>query len=76
MKRQPLRINVLLLILMGYTAILTTFVVLACGTLTASQAYETVQAPLMALIGGTLAIAKDLVPSNDQKPSGKDGSGE
>ena len=55
------RWNVLVLVALGYGTICGIFAVLACGSLTAQEAYEVVQAPLMALIGGSLAIAKDLV---------------
>ena len=33
-----------------------------CSGMTAAAAYEVVKGPLMALIGGSLAISKDLIP--------------
>lgn len=32
----------------------------------AEEAYEIVKSPLMALIGGSLAISKDLIPLDDE----------
>ena len=54
------RWNVLALICMGYVAVLIVFgfVSFLSG---ATVAYETINSPLMALVGGSLAIAKDLV---------------
>lgn len=45
-------------------ALLVIFVLLVVDTdgMTASDAYEVVKGPLMALIGGSLAISKDLIP--------------
>ncbi len=36
--------------------------------MTAESAYEVVKSPLMALIGGSLAISKDLIPLGDSRP--------
>lgn len=61
-----IRWNVLLLVGMGYLVIAVLFGVLAAsGTMDSQEAYEIVQAPLIALIGGSLAIAKD--PVNPDK---------
>ena len=35
--------------------------------LTAEDAYEVVKSPFMALIGGSLAISKDLIPLVDRQ---------
>ena len=69
MKR--LRINVLALVGLGYLTVSGVFAALAFGELTAAQAYDAVQGPLMALIGGSLAIAKDLVSDADTDPKAK-----
>lgn len=57
----PLRKNVLLLVGMGYFMVLAVFIGIAWGCGTASEAFELVKSPLMALIGGSLALSKDLV---------------
>ena len=67
MKR--IRVNVLLLVTLGYGTVSGIFATLAFGDLTAAQAYDAVQGPLMALVGGSLAIAKDLVDDADQPPN-------
>ena len=58
---RPWRKNVLTLVGAGYGTILIVFGVLAAGELKAPEAYDAVQGPLMALVGGSLAIAKDLL---------------
>lgn len=55
-----LRKNVLLLMLIAYSALLIVFGVLAWQD-SPTKAYEVISGPFIALIGGTLAIAKDLV---------------
>ena len=56
------RVNVLILMAMGYATVLLVFGGMAwSSTLTAEQAYDAVQAPLMALVGGSIAMAKDLL---------------
>ncbi|MDE0354119.1 MAG: hypothetical protein OXK20_00440 [Deltaproteobacteria bacterium] len=65
---RPWRKNVLTLIAIGYVALLAVFFSIVWGEndggtqQTALSAYETIKEPLMALIGGSLALAKDLVP--------------
>ena len=63
MKRTPLRTNVLLLIGGGYVTLLVIFMFLVFEKtgMTAEQAYDIVKSPLMALIGGSLALSKDLI---------------
>lgn len=65
-----IRWNVLLLVGMGYLVITVLFGVLSySNAMNSQQAYEIVQAPLIALIGGSLAIAKDLVnPTSKTTP--------
>ena len=59
-----LRLNILLLVGMGYLTVGGIFATLAFGHMTAEQAYESVQNALMTLLGGSLALAKDLVSDN------------
>ncbi|MCY4283965.1 MAG: hypothetical protein OXC65_01340 [Thiotrichales bacterium] len=64
------RKNVLVLVLMGYGATLFIFALLMwVKDMDASGAYDIVSAPLMALVGGSLAIAKDLIGSEDEDSS-------
>ena len=58
----PYRKNVLILVGVGYsTLLLIFFFMMWPGGTTAEIAYEVVKGPLMALIGGSLAISKDLI---------------
>ena len=58
----PYRKNVLILVGAGYSALLVVFFFMMWpGGTTAEIAYEVVKGPLMALIGGSLAISKDLI---------------
>ena len=60
----PIRLNVLLLVGAGYLTVLVMFAAMVWkGTMKASEAYDVVKGPLMALIGGSLAISKDLIPA-------------
>lgn len=63
------RKNVLALVGMGYAATIIVFVALMAVNMSVSEAYDIVSAPLMALIGGSLAIAKDLIRSEDDDSS-------
>ena len=56
----PLRKNVLALMGIAYSILFLIFVVVAIFD-TPSSAYGIIGGPFVALIGGTLAIAKDLV---------------
>lgn len=68
----PLRINVLILVGAGYAALLIIFIAMVWpGGMTANDAYEVVKGPLMALIGGSLAISKDLIPLDDRGSEGR-----
>lgn len=59
----PWRKNVLCLVIAGYVTLLLIFGAMVWkGGMTAEAAYEVVKGPLMALIGGSLAISKDLIP--------------
>ena len=71
--KRPWRKNVLTLVASGYGTILIVFLSLAfSSTLSAEQAYDAVQGPLMALIGGSLAIAKDLLQLDREETSTPD----
>ena len=59
-----LRVNVLLLIGFGYATVLVGFVSI-CAVQGATEAYDAVKEPLMALIGGSLALSKDLLHADD-----------
>ena len=62
--RRPWRQNVLLLFAFGYLAVVVVFCLLAFGPqsdLTVAEAGDMVQGPLMALVGGSIAVAKDLL---------------
>jgi hypothetical protein len=70
-KKKPLRLNVLLLVGSGYITLVFMFIAMSWkGGMTAEDAYEVVKGPLMALIGGSLAIAKDLLSLDQSESSG------
>ena len=56
----PFRKNVLALMRIAYGVLFLIFAVAAVFD-TPSKAYEVVSVPFVALIGGTLAIAKDII---------------
>ena len=73
-KEVIIRWNVLFLMGMGYLLILIIFGASAFQeNITVMQAYARIDAPVMALIGGTIAIAKDLVEIDRSNKSGQDG---
>lgn len=60
------RWNVLALVAMGYLAVgvVAVSIVISAGEFTSDTimtAFDVINAPLMALVGGSLAIAKDLI---------------
>lgn len=59
--RLKLRLNVLILVLAGYAAVTAVFFGLTVNGINDAAAADIVNGPLMALIGGSLAIAKDLL---------------
>jgi len=73
------RKNVLMLVGMGYTLMTLVFVVLLFEEgMTVSDAYDVIDGPVMALIGGSLTVANNLIdgdspannhPENPQDPS-------
>ncbi len=61
-----MRWNVLYLMSAAYVVLLVMFAAMAfTKDLTAVDAWNMLEAPLMALIGGTLAISKDLIAGDD-----------
>ena len=46
------------------------FLVLEKTGMTAEQAYDIVKSPLMALIGGSVALSKDLIQLDDHEDKG------
>ncbi len=57
----PLRINVLLLLALAYGSLFGIFLVLVWNDVAATDAYDRISVPFVALVGGTLAVAKDLI---------------
>lgn len=69
-KKVILRTNIIILLLMAYGTVIILFLslVFVTKTLAAEAAWNMLEAPLMTLIGGTLAISKDLIhPGEDEK---------
>ena len=55
------RKNVLALLSMAYGSLLILFILMTAFGATSKEAYEVLGVPFVALIGGTLTIAKDLI---------------
>ena len=55
------RKNVLMLLGMAYGSLMLIFIVMICWGTTPKEAYDLLGVPFVALIGGTLTIAKDLI---------------
>lgn len=68
-KKLPIRINVVILVGLGYFTLLVMFIAMAWGGMTVEEAYEVVKGPFMALIGGSLAISKDLLDNPSSTPA-------
>ncbi len=68
----PWRKNVLVLVIAGYVVVILIFLspVIEKGGMTASETCNVIERPLMALIGGSLALSKNLVddPETDEIP--------
>jgi len=66
-KKVVIKTNVLILMGAAYLAVVFMFLVMVLGTenITATEAWDILEAPLMALIGGTLALSKDLIRDED-----------
>ena len=64
----PWRKNVLTLVISGYIVVLVMFLLMVLkGNMNPTDAYDLIQGALMALIGGSLAISKDLIPLTDDE---------
>lgn len=71
----PWRKNVLFLVSAGYVTLLIIFgAMMWPGGVEAAVAYEVVKSPLMALIGGSLAISKDLIPLGTDPTADSEGT--
>ena len=57
----PFRINVLVLLALAYGSLIALFVIMVSKGTTPKEAYDMIGVPFVALIGGTLAVAKDLI---------------
>ena len=70
------RTNVLVLMGLAYGSMLVIFWRLVSGDpgLTVQDAWDVIEAPIMALIGGTLAISKDLVADDTRSKDKKAGN--
>ena len=68
-RRMRIRWNVIYLISLGYGAVGVVFAVLMARDMPPADAYDIVQGPLMALIGGTVALAKDLAQLDKEELS-------
>ena len=63
-----LRKNVIVLVGLGYFTVMVGFVAMLFGGLGAHDAYDSIKEPLMALIGGSLALSKDVLNADlDQR---------
>ena len=62
---RPLRVNILLLVGYGYACVAIGFIAMCMGGMETAVAYETVKDPLMALIGGSLALAHQVLKADD-----------
>ena len=61
----PWRKNVLTLVITAYVVLVVLFSLMMWpGDLTAKDAYDVLEGPFMALIGGSLALSKDLLDNN------------
>ena len=68
-RKMRIRWNVIYLISLGYGAVGVVFAVLTARDMPPADAYDIVQGPLMALIGGTVALAKDLAQLDKEELS-------
>ena len=60
------RKNVLTLLIVAYATVVAIFAAMVwLGSQSPEAAYEVIRGPLTTLIGGSLAISKDLVPLSD-----------
>lgn len=57
----PIRVNVLALLIIAYGSIIGLFAILVGAGVDPKTAYDLIGVPFVALVGGTLAVAKDLI---------------
>ena len=57
---RPWRKNVLTLMLLAYSSLLGIFLIMILAGAKPKEAYDLIGVPFVALVGGTLAVAKDL----------------
>ncbi len=60
-KAPPLRLNVLLLLAFAYGSIIGLFFLMITNEVDAKDAFDYISVPFVALVGGTLTIAKDII---------------
>lgn len=58
---KPIRFNVLFLLIVAYVSLIALMVIMVSAGVDAMDAYDKISVPFVALVGGTLAVAKDLV---------------
>ena len=58
---EKFRPNLLIVLVVAYASIVGVFVFMVCVGVDAEKAFNLISVPFVALIGGTLAIAKDLI---------------
>ena len=64
---RPFRTNIIALVGLGYGSVMVGFLSLWLGAGQPSvDAYDAIKEPLMALIGGSLALAKDVLRADDE----------
>ena len=57
----PFRKNVLALFALAYGSLIALFIIMVVNNTSPKDAYDMIGVPFVALIGGTLAVAKDLI---------------
>lgn len=62
---RPLRVNILLLVGYGYACVTIGFVALWMSGMDAAGAFDTVKDPLMTLVGGSLALAHQVLEADN-----------
>lgn len=68
-KKIFIRKNVIILMGAAYATLILFFVVMVkWGGVSAKEAFDSLNSALMALIGGSLAISKDLISADDDPP--------
>ena len=60
-KSIPFRKNVFFVLMLAYASLLILFGVMVCFGVNPEKAYNLIGVPFVALIGGTLAVVKDLI---------------